>query len=299
MFALLASVSPSEAQDLNSAQATPAMQASAGLQVAEVPPAAEPMAPAAAAQPIPLTPEVLAAYVARQRQKSGFDMFGDAPSAQSQLTAQLQPQLTGAMVLAYADSHFENAALAAINGAAAAVPLAETFSFSPQAVAMPRGVPSITDDALARYVRSGFEPTVKRIQQAVDERNCLSTAIYREARGESEDGQWAVANVIINRAMSNRFPGTLCGVVYQNANQGLYRCQFTFACDGHAEKIMEREAWYKAQHIAAAAFSEFQHGKRPGVIPGSALYYHTRSVSTDWNFRQVAEIGAHIFYAPL
>ena len=50
----------------------------------------------------------------------------------------------------------------------------------------------------------------------------------------------------------------------------------------------------------AAAFAEFQHGKRPGVVPSSALYYHTRSVSPGWTgFREVAEIGAHVFFAPL
>ena len=309
---LLVTLSPGEAQDLTAAlaaQSAPSTQPISNVQIAEVQPVTPPAPlaaealtpPAAAAQPTALTSDVLAAYIARQRQKSGFDLFGDAPppAAPPVATADMQPQLTSAMVLAYADAHFENAALAAIDGAATSVPLAETFSFSPQAIATPQGMPSITDDALARYVRRGFEPTAKRVQQAADERNCLSTAIYHEARGESEDGQWAVANVIINRAMSNRFPGTLCGVVYQNANQGLYRCQFTFACDGHAEKIMEREAWFKAQRIAAAAFSEFQHGKRPGIVPGSALYYHTRTVSTDWGFRQVAAIGAHIFYAPL
>lgn len=253
-------------------------------------------APAVAATPA-LTTEVLKAYIARRLGQKGFDMFGNPPQP-----APEPRQLTSAMVTAYANVHFENAALSAINNAATTVPLGETFTFEPTSKATIRNVTSssITDGALARYVERGYTPTVKRVQIANHERRCLSTAIYNEARGESEDGQWAVANVIINRAMSKRFPSTMCGVVYQNADEGRYRCQFTFACDGRAERIAEPAAWAKARRIAAAAFAEFQRGKRPGVVPRSALYYHTRAVSPDWEgFREVAEIGAHIFYAPM
>jgi spore germination cell wall hydrolase CwlJ-like protein len=255
------------------------------------PPGAAPASTAA------LTTAVLQAYIARRLGQKGFDMFGDAPQP-----SPAPQQLTTAMVTAYADTHFENAALAAINSAATAVPLGETFSFEPTSETTIRSLTSssITDDALAHYIQHGFMPTAKRIEVADHEKRCLSTAIYNEARGESDDGQWAVANVIINRAMSKRFPSTLCGVVYQNADEGRYRCQFTFACDGRADRIAEPEAWEKAKRIAASAFSEFQRGKRPGVVPGSALYYHTRSVSPGWSgVHEVAEIGAHVFYAPL
>ncbi|MEO8882987.1 MAG: cell wall hydrolase, partial [Devosia sp.] len=158
---------------------------------------------------------------------------------------------------------------------------------------------TVTDDMLARYAHHGFVPTDRRVAHANDEKLCLSRAIYHEARGEVDTGQWAVANVIINRALSKRFPTSMCGVVYQNADQGRYRCQFTFACDGQQEVIRERQAWAKAGKIAAAAYSEFQHGQRPGVVPGSALYYHTTSVSTNWGFKQVAQIGSHLFYSPM
>jgi len=160
---------------------------------------------------------------------------------------------------------------------------------------------SVTDDMLAKYAHVRFEPTDKKIARANQEKLCLSKAIYHEARGESDNGQWAVANVIINRAMSKRFPSTMCGVIYQNADQGRNRCQFSFACDGQPDMASERRAWVKANTIAAAAYSEFQHGQRPGVVPGSALFYHTRSVSPDWSstYQRVAQIGAHVFYAPL
>lgn len=237
-----------------------------------------------------LTPEVLAAYVARQQARKGFDIFGEAP----------QPQLTSAVLSAYAATRYQNAALSAINNAAE--PLALRPSFSPDMAIPDTGVvPSVSDDALAEYARKRFQPTEKKVKVARQERDCLTTAIYHEARGESDDGQWAVANVIINRAMSKQFPSTMCGVVYQNANAGKYQCQFSFACDGHSDVARERRAWAKANRIAANAFAEFQRGQRPGVLPGSALYYHTRAVSPKWSntYRQVAQIGAHVFYSPL
>jgi spore germination cell wall hydrolase CwlJ-like protein len=266
---LLATVAPGRAQDVAMVE-MPA--ATAGL--------------AASAEPAPapaLTSAVLAAYIARQQAQKGFDIFGAAP----------RPQLTSAMVSAYAATHYRNSALDAIELAATpAAPLGTTFQ-APEP-------PSITDEALARYAQQRFQPTEKKVRHAVEERNCLSTAIYHEARGESDTGQWAVANVIINRAMSKRFPSSMCGVVYQNADQGRFHCQFTFACDGHPDTATERRAWAKAKRIAAAAYSEYQRGERPGVLPGSALYYHTRAVSPGWsNMRRVAQIGAHVFYAPM
>ena len=271
------------------------------VQVAEVQPATLP-APIAAERLTPvvadtasvpaLTPDVLAAYVARQQAAKGFNIFGEAPA----------PQLTSAMVSAYAAAHYGNAALTAIDTAAPAPaqPSAVSAFASPE-LAYAALESSVTDDMLAKYAHVRFEPTVKKIARANQEKLCLSKAIYHEARGESDNGQWAVANVIINRAMSKRFPSTMCGVIYQNADQGRNRCQFSFACDGQPDMTSERKAWLKANTIAAAAYSEFQHGQRPGVVPGSALFYHTRSVSPDWSstYQRVAQIGAHVFYAPL
>ena len=283
---LSAAFSSSWAQDVQVAEVQPA--------TLPAPIAAERLAPAVAdtASVPTLTPDVLAAYVARQQAAKGFNIFGDAPP----------PQLTSAMVSAYAAAHYGNAALTAIDTAvpAPAQPSAVSAFASPE-LAYAALESSVTDDMLAKYAHVRFEPTDKKIARANQEKLCLSKAIYHEARGESDNGQWAVANVIINRAMSKRFPSTMCGVIYQNADQGRNRCQFSFACDGQPDMTSERKAWLKANTIAAAAYSEFQHGQRPGVVPGSALFYHTRSVSPDWSstYQRVAQIGAHVFYAPL
>ena len=276
-------IAPSYAQDAQIAEIQPIFSAPSL--------AAESLTPRmAVAQPATpsLTPEMLAAYVARQQATKGFNVFNQAA----------QPQLTSALLSAYAATHYQNAALAAIDTAAQpTTDLALGGAFASVTVASS----TIDEQALARYAHIRFEPTDKKIAHANDERLCLTKAIYHEARGESDSGQWAVANVIINRAMSKRFPTTMCGVIYQNANQGRNRCQFSFACDGQPDRASERNAWVKANRIAAAAFSEFQRGQRPGVLPGSAMFYHTRAVSPDWSntYKRVAQIGAHVFYAPM
>jgi spore germination cell wall hydrolase CwlJ-like protein len=59
---------------------------------------------------------------------------------------------------------------------------------------------------------------------------CLTQAVYYESRGESRNGQQAVAQVILNRVRHPSFPKSICGVVFQGAKDG--GCQFSFACDG-------------------------------------------------------------------
>ena len=165
--------------------------------------------------------------------------------------------------------------------------------------------PTVDPQMLSAYAATRYVPTKDRVAQSRQERLCLAQAIYHEARGEPEAGQWAVANVVLNRVVSYRYPSTVCGVVFQNVNKGKYRCQFTFACDGRSDmggdgNRIVRESWVRANLIAHAAFKAFQEGRRPDALPGSALYYHTRSVAPDWSksFTPVATIGSHIFYSP-
>ena len=159
--------------------------------------------------------------------------------------------------------------------------------------------PALTADVLSTYAEDAYVPTVKKVKLADSEKTCLAQAIYHEARGESREGQLAVANVIINRAFSKKYPSTICGVVFQNADKGRYKCQFTFACDGRSDEGRERAAWNRSLQLAEDAFHEFQQGDRPGVIPNSALYYHTTAVAPKWShtFRRVAAIGSHVFYS--
>lgn len=165
--------------------------------------------------------------------------------------------------------------------------------------------PALDKELLSAYAATEYVPTKERVAQARRERECLAQAIYHEARGEPEKGQWAVANVVLNRVASVRYPGTICGVVFQNADGTRFRCQFTFACDGRPDSggqgnRIVREAWVRANVIALAAFKRHQMGRELDALPGSALFYHTTSVSPDWStaYRAVARIGSHIFYSP-
>jgi len=177
------------------------------------------------------------------------------------------------------------------------------ITFQPAAWGTPHQ-PSVDTNALSAYVAKKFVPTATRVENAKNERLCLAQALYHEARGEPEVGQWAVANVILNRVKSHLYPSTICGVVFQNAGGKKFKCQFTFACDGRSDmggvgNRIVRESWVRSNLIAHAAFKQFQVGQRPDALPGSALYYHTKAVKPNWSrvYRAVAQIGSHIFYA--
>ena len=122
---------------------------------------------------------------------------------------------------------------------------------------------------------------------------CLAEALYFEARGESVKGQFAVAEVILNRVASADFPDTVCGVVHQGAGRGKYRCQFVYLCDGHRETIAEPRAFSSAGKIAQLMVTG---AARP--LTGGATHYHTRAVSPRWARRlpRTATIGRHHFY---
>ncbi|MGR3292342.1 MAG: cell wall hydrolase [Paracoccaceae bacterium] len=121
---------------------------------------------------------------------------------------------------------------------------------------------------------------------------CLSEALYFEARGESVKGQFAVAEVIMNRVDSGSYPSTICGVVNQGTGQK-YRCQFTYTCDGFSEHIDEQDAWSRVAKVARIMLD----GKTRGLTDG-ATHYHTKSVTPRWArvFPRTATIGSHHFY---
>ena len=78
---------------------------------------------------------------------------------------------------------------------------------------------------------------------------CLTEALYFEARGEDTRGIFAVAEVILNRVDSRRFPDSVCSVVHQGTG-AQYQCQFTYTCDGLAEDVREPRAWARVGKVA-------------------------------------------------
>lgn len=123
--------------------------------------------------------------------------------------------------------------------------------------------------------------------------DCLTQAIYYEAGNQSEEGQRAVAQVVLNRVRHPAWPNTVCGVVYQGAMRPGGGCQFTFTCDGSLARTPVPTLWTRARQYAAEALAGRTY---PGV--GLSTFYHANYVFPSWAPRLVktATIGAHIFY---
>ncbi len=125
------------------------------------------------------------------------------------------------------------------------------------------------------------------------ENRCLATAIYFEARSEPIKGQLAVAQVIMNRVRSSYYADTVCGVVYEGAHRR-NSCQFSFACDGIADKPKDKKRWKIAGDLAKRVTD----GKVWLKDIGYASHYHATYVKPKWrhSMKYIKRIGAHIFY---
>ena len=159
------------------------------------------------------------------------------------------------------------------------------------------GAPSTAK--LAAIMRRGDEAKAKLaayLKQQRAEQACLAQAIYFEARSEPTLGQIAVAGVVMNRVESQKYPDTICGVVFQNDHMK-NACQFSFACDGKADVARSPKHWRSAMQLAKA----FMDGTKKAHVIREAMYYHADYVSPDWATRMhvVKKIGRHIFYTPV
>jgi len=207
--------------------------------------------------------------------------------------------MAGGMAQAVTDhSRAERIAQAAAGGFSESVLQREAEGMTPAARRLARQndplaadapeAPQFDDRLKARTVATG------RFGSALDrsrELDCLTQAVYFEARGETPRGQAAVAQVVLNRVKHPAFPKTVCAVVFQGA--ATHGCQFSFACDGSMRRGREAQAWDRARKIASRALS--------GVVladVGSATHFHTTGVSPGWGPRmlRVSQVGLHIFY---
>nr|QDP24555.1 cell wall hydrolase [Bradyrhizobium cosmicum] len=124
---------------------------------------------------------------------------------------------------------------------------------------------------------------------------CLAEAVYFESRGEAVRGQIAVAQVVLNRVFSGKYPDTVCGAVYQNKHRHL-ACQFTFACDNNADVIREPEMWERAKKISKAMLD----GQIWLPEVGKSTHYHAYWVRPSWvaEMKKMYKTGVHTFYRP-
>ncbi|HEX8513640.1 MAG TPA: cell wall hydrolase [Allosphingosinicella sp.] len=209
---------------------------------------------------------------------------------------------------------FAAAAFALVAGASYSDPAAagETLTRAPAVAGIeaPESPPAMTDPSLfsrmwanvtALVTPTSEAPTASPARPLADlvqayagtqtgdrETECLANAVYFEARSEPIEGQLAVAEVVLNRASSGRYPTDLCAVITQKA-------QFSFIQRGRFPRADRgSEAWRKAVAIASIARQ-----KLAGNLPSSVLWYHATYVSPSWGKRltRQTQIGLHIFYS--
>lgn len=163
--------------------------------------------------------------------------------------------------------------------------LAARLERSPATAIALRGPITSTLPVAAPFQLAGALETSRELE-------CLTQAVYYEARGETPAGQAAVAQVVLNRVRHSAFPKSVCGVVFQGAGKRV-GCQFSFACDGSMRRGRETAAWNRAQKVASRALS----GAVVASV-GNATHFHTTNVAPNWGPRLIrtAEVGMHVFY---
>lgn len=219
-------------------------------------------------------------------------LVGAGFSAQALAPVETKPATAKVRALGYeGDDHFPGAAYytavddASADGAAAAAGTTGTIELPDTPV--PEN--AVLDTSIQPAQPFQLSGTVTDRARALQ---CLTTAIYYEAATEPDDGQKAVAQVILNRVRHPAFPATVCGVVFQGSEKS--GCQFSFACDGAMTRgAPSREYWERAQKVAAAALS----GSVFAPV-GLATHYHTYAVTPSWNRSLVmtGTWGAHFFH---
>ncbi len=147
------------------------------------------------------------------------------------------------------------------------------------------------------HAQAAINAISARIEQSLPQRDeseahCLAQAIYYEARGEPLPGQIAVAEVVLNRKESGRYPDTICAVVFQNEHRK-NRCQFSFACDGKTDTPPSGKTWNKSISLANYVLAD---GSLR--LTNAATHYHADYVSPFWSkhLEKTVSIGQHIFY---
>lgn len=152
--------------------------------------------------------------------------------------------------------------------------------------------------SIAGLVIAGFAWLLHAVfAEQADRQNlqCLALNVYYEARGESTAGQYAVAEVTMNRVASDYYPDTVCGVVYQKRWDYLrrrYVGAFSWT-ELDSRPAPEGRQWRRALRVAEAVYYKRHVPKLDGV-----LHYHAVHIRPSWSRgrKPVARIGSHLFY---
>lgn len=159
----------------------------------------------------------------------------------------------------------------------------------PMAVPVDEPIEESTDiDAMERKSASSLRKLVKMQDVNIKlgrQAHCLAGTVYFESKGEELAGQLAVAEVVLARKKSRRWPSTICGVVYQKR-------QFSFIRGGKMPRIDKKgRHWKNAVAIAQIALKDEWNSPVDG-----ALFFHAKYVSPGWKLKRIGSIDQHIFY---
>ena len=139
------------------------------------------------------------------------------------------------------------------------------------------------------------------------EKECLALNIYHESRNQPLAGQIAVALVTLNRVNDERFPDSICEVVYQGPireswrKDGTFypikhRCQFSWWCDGKSDEVTQPKYYKEIQSLVEL----IMHRGKINILDftDGALFYHATYVKPGWAKMKTrtAKIEDHIFY---
>ena len=149
------------------------------------------------------------------------------------------------------------------------------------------------------------EPGIDYDYVISQDEHCMALNIYHEARSDNLAGKFAVADVVLNRVRDDRYPQTICGVIYQGDHKPSWkdsevlvpvrnRCQFSWYCDGKDDNAYDADSWNEALLISSQIIKE---GKYRGLTEGST-HYHADWIEPYWapTLQVVGTIGSHIFY---
>jgi len=170
----------------------------------------------------------------------------------------------------------------------------------------------------ATIITSETEDNYRQYPDLIDskEANCLALNVYYEARSDNLAGMYAVSDVVLNRVRDDRYPNTICEVVYQGPTKESWKtkqdpdlpdeerkynpvrnmCQFSWYCDGKDDIPDDETGWATAQYVAGSILYANKHR---GITEGST-HYHATYVKPRWahdrGMNHVGRIGTHIFY---
>jgi spore germination cell wall hydrolase CwlJ-like protein len=147
--------------------------------------------------------------------------------------------------------------------------------------------PPVTDPDKNEYDNKPLVESATKDDAAAQK--CLALAMYWEARGEGHRGMLAVGSVVLNRVEDDRFPDTVCDVVYQGGETP--PCQFSWWCDGKSDRPSHQASWERSRILADSLLTA-----RPQDPTNGALFFHTKSVRPPWRREQTVQIGNHVFY---